>query len=106
MVNSSGAQAVLAEMMKGGDSDPSHIVEASRKAHADARESSIGVFVKRWCCESKSVGDYRGGKKKRATVPCGSSHETFQRQGESEMACKCFSKTEIVPARQVFVGVQ
>lgn len=61
-VNSSGAQTVLAEMMKGGDSDPSHIVERLGVAQTHD-EASIEAFVdEALAANEKSIADYRNGK--------------------------------------------
>ena len=61
-VNSSGAQTVLAEMMKGGDSDPSHIIERLGVAQTHD-ETSIEAFVdEALAANEKSIADYRNGK--------------------------------------------
>lgn len=61
-VNSSGAQTVLAEMMKGVDSDPSHIIEQLGLAQTNNEgeiEKIVSVVIE---ANEKSVADYRGGK--------------------------------------------
>lgn len=61
-VNSSAAQTVLAEMMRGGDSDPSHIVERLGLAQTND-EGAIEAFVdEAVATNAKSVEDYSNGK--------------------------------------------
>ena len=86
VVNSSGAQAVLAEMMKGGDSDPSHIVERLGLMQTHD-ESSIGVFVEEViAANQKSVEDYRGGKENALQFLVGQVMKLSKGKANPEMA--------------------
>lgn len=61
-INSSAAQTVLAEMYRGGDNDPSHIVERlnlSQVSDTGALESVVDAIL---AANGKSVMDYRAGK--------------------------------------------
>lgn len=61
-VNSSAAQRLLSEMMKGGDSDPSHIVDRlqlSQMSDEGALEEIVRLVL---LDNEKSVTDYRNGK--------------------------------------------
>jgi aspartyl-tRNA(Asn)/glutamyl-tRNA(Gln) amidotransferase subunit B len=61
-INSSAAQAVLAEMYRGGDNDPSHIVERLDLGQVnDTAELEKAVMVV-LASNEKSVADYRAGK--------------------------------------------
>jgi aspartyl-tRNA(Asn)/glutamyl-tRNA(Gln) amidotransferase subunit B len=61
-INSSAAQMVLVEMYKGGDNDPSHIVERLNLAQvSDASELEKAVIAV-LAANEKSVADYRAGK--------------------------------------------
>lgn len=61
-INSSAAQTVLAEMYRGGDNDPSHIVERlnlGQVSDMGALETIVDVILS---ANEKSVADYRAGK--------------------------------------------
>ena len=61
-INSSAAQTVLAEMYKGGDNDPSHIVERLNLAQvsdAGALETAVESVL---AANEKSVTDFKAGK--------------------------------------------
>lgn len=63
-VNSSAAQTVLAEMLKGGDSDPSHIIDRlglSQMNDTGMLEKVVDGVI---AAHAKSVEDYRAGKEK------------------------------------------
>lgn len=61
-VNSSAAQTLLTEMAKGGDSDPSHIIERLDLGQVQD-ESAIQEIVEQVIgANEKSVADYRAGK--------------------------------------------
>lgn len=86
VVNSSGAQTVLAEMMKGGDSDPSHIVERLGLAQTHD-EASIEVFVdEAIAANEKSVADYRNGKENALQFLVGQVMKRSKGKANPEMA--------------------
>ena len=86
IVNSSGAQTVLAEMMKGGDSDPSHIVERLGLAQTHD-EASIEVFVdEAIAANEKSVADYRNGKENALQFLVGQVMKRSKGKANPEMA--------------------
>jgi aspartyl-tRNA(Asn)/glutamyl-tRNA(Gln) amidotransferase subunit B len=61
-INSSAAQTVLEEMYKGGDTDPSHIIEAKnlgQMSDVSALEAIVDAIV---AANQKSVEDYKNGK--------------------------------------------
>jgi aspartyl-tRNA(Asn)/glutamyl-tRNA(Gln) amidotransferase subunit B len=61
-INSSAAQAVLAEMYQGGDNDPSHIIERlnlGQVSDAGALEAAVADVL---ASNGQSVADYRAGK--------------------------------------------
>ncbi len=61
-INSSAAQTVLTEMYRGGDNDPSHIVERlniSQVSDTGALEAIVDMVLS---TNEKSVTDYRAGK--------------------------------------------
>jgi len=61
-INSSAAQTVLEEMYKGGDNDPSHIIEAKnlgQLSDVSALESVVDIIV---AANQQSVEDYKNGK--------------------------------------------
>lgn len=61
-INSSAAQTVLTEMYRGGDNDPSHIVERlnlGQVSDAGALETIVDAILS---ANEKSVADYRAGK--------------------------------------------
>lgn len=61
-INSSAAQTVLSEMYKGGDNDPSHIVERLNLAQLSdisALETVVNTVL---TINEKSVADYKAGK--------------------------------------------
>jgi len=61
-INSSAAQTVLAEMYRGGDNDPTHIVERldlSQLSDTGALEATVDAIL---ACNEKSVADYLAGK--------------------------------------------
>jgi aspartyl-tRNA(Asn)/glutamyl-tRNA(Gln) amidotransferase subunit B len=61
-INSSAAQMVLAEMYKGGDNDPSHIVGRLNLAQVSDIEELEKVVDSVLASNVKSVADYRAGK--------------------------------------------
>lgn len=61
-VNSSGAQRVLAEMMKGGDSDPSHIIDRLGLTQTNDEGAIETMVIDVIGANEKSVADYRNGK--------------------------------------------
>lgn len=86
VVNSSGAQTVLAEMMKGGDSDPSHIVERLGLAQTHD-EASIEAFVdEAIAANEKSVADYRNGKENALQFLVGQVMKRSKGKANPEMA--------------------
>ncbi len=86
IVNSSGAQTVLAEMMKGGDSDPSHIVERLGLAQTHD-EASIEAFVdEAIAANEKSVADYRNGKENALQFLVGQVMKRSKGKANPEMA--------------------
>lgn len=86
IVNSSGAQTVLAEMMKGGDSDPSHIVERLSLAQTHD-EASIEAFVdEAIAANEKSVADYRNGKENALQFLVGQVMKRSKGKANPEMA--------------------
>lgn len=61
-INSSAAQTVLEEMYKGGDNDPSHVVERLNLAQV-SDEGELEAIVDTVLAENeKSVADFRAGK--------------------------------------------
>ncbi len=62
VINSSAAQRVLAEMMKGGDNDPSHIIAQLGLAQTNDEGEIEKIAVEVLAANAKSVADYRGGK--------------------------------------------
>lgn len=61
-VNSSAAQTLLAEMAKGGDSDPSHIVERLNLGQVNDEDAIRDIVNGVIGANEKSVADYRAGK--------------------------------------------
>lgn len=61
-INSSAAQRVLSEMMRGGDSDPSHIIERLGLAQTNDRGEITRVIQDVLASNGKSVSDYQNGK--------------------------------------------
>jgi len=61
-INSSAAQTVLAEMYKGGDNDPSHIIERLNLAQLSDTSALESIVVSVLASHEKSVTDYRAGK--------------------------------------------
>ena len=63
-INSSAAQAVLEEMYKGGDNDPSHIIERLNLAQV-SDEGELGIIVDTvLAANAQSVADFKAGKQK------------------------------------------
>lgn len=85
-VNSSGAQRVLAEMMRGGDTDPSHIVERLELSQTND-EGAISDFVDRVIASNeKSVSDYRAGKESALQFLIGQVMKLSKGKANPEMA--------------------
>ncbi|MBI2439232.1 MAG: Asp-tRNA(Asn)/Glu-tRNA(Gln) amidotransferase subunit GatB [Candidatus Moranbacteria bacterium] len=61
-INSSAAQIVLAEMYKGGDNDPSHIVERLNLAQVSDTKILEQVVDRVLAMNTQSVVDYKAGK--------------------------------------------
>lgn len=61
-INSSAAQIVLEEMYKGGDSDPSHIIEAKNLAQVSDASELEGIVDNVLAANQKSIEDYKNGK--------------------------------------------
>lgn len=61
-INSSAAQIVLEEMYKGGDNDPSHIIEAKNLGQVSDASELEGMVEKILSANEKSVEDYKNGK--------------------------------------------
>lgn len=61
-INSSAAQTVLSEMYKGGDNDPSHIIERLDLAQLSDISAIETVVTSVLILNEKSVADYRAGK--------------------------------------------
>lgn len=61
-INSSAAQTVLAEMYRGGDNDPSHIIERLNLAQVNDTSELEEVVSRVLAANEKSVNDYRAGK--------------------------------------------
>lgn len=61
-INSSAAQIVLEEMYKGGDNDPSHIIEAKNLGQVSDASELEGMVEKVLSANEKSVEDYKNGK--------------------------------------------
>ncbi len=61
-INSSAAQAVLAEMYKGGDTDPSHIIERMNLAQVSDISELERVVETILTANEKSAADYKAGK--------------------------------------------
>ncbi len=61
-INSSAAQAVLAEMYQGGDNDPSHIVSRLNLAQVSDTGELEGVVDGVLAANAKSVADFQAGK--------------------------------------------
>lgn len=61
-INSSAAQRVLAEMLKGGDNDPSHIIERLGVAQTHDTEAIERIVLEVVALNEKSVSDYQNGK--------------------------------------------
>jgi aspartyl-tRNA(Asn)/glutamyl-tRNA(Gln) amidotransferase subunit B len=61
-INSSAAQAVLAEMYTGIDSDPSHIVERLGLAQVNDSSALEGIVASVLAANEQSVVDYKAGK--------------------------------------------
>jgi aspartyl-tRNA(Asn)/glutamyl-tRNA(Gln) amidotransferase subunit B len=61
-INSSAAQTVLAEMYKGLDSDPSHIVERLGLAQMSDTDALEGIVETVMTANQKSVEDFKAGK--------------------------------------------
>lgn len=86
VVNSSGAQSVLVEMMKGGDSDPSHIIERLGLSQTND-EGAISDFVDRVIMSNeKSVSDYRAGKESALQFLIGQVMKLSKGKANPEMA--------------------
>lgn len=62
MVNSSAAQTLLMEMSKGGDSDPSHIIERLNLGQVHDEDAIREMVDQVIDANEKSVVDYRAGK--------------------------------------------
>jgi aspartyl-tRNA(Asn)/glutamyl-tRNA(Gln) amidotransferase subunit B len=61
-INSSAAQTVLAEMYRGGDNDPSHIVDRLNLSQVSDTGALEGIVDTVLSANEKSVTDYRSGK--------------------------------------------
>lgn len=61
-INSSAAQTVLAEMYKGGDNDPSHIIELLNLAQVSDISELEGIVISVLAANEKSAADYKAGK--------------------------------------------
>ncbi|MEI6650827.1 MAG: Asp-tRNA(Asn)/Glu-tRNA(Gln) amidotransferase subunit GatB [Candidatus Moraniibacteriota bacterium] len=61
-INSSAAQSVLAEMLQGGDNDPSHIIERLNLAQMSDTGELEGIVDTVLSTNEKSVADFRAGK--------------------------------------------
>ncbi len=61
-INSSAAQAVLAEMLLGGDNDPSHIIERLNLGQVSDTGALEGIVDTVLGANAKSVEDFRAGK--------------------------------------------
>lgn len=61
-INSSAAQTVLAEMYRGGDNDPSHIVDRLNLAQVSDMGALESIVEAVLIANEKSVADYRAGK--------------------------------------------
>ncbi|MDD2766569.1 MAG: Asp-tRNA(Asn)/Glu-tRNA(Gln) amidotransferase subunit GatB [Candidatus Moranbacteria bacterium] len=61
-INSSAAQTVLAEMYKGGDNDPSHIIERLNLSQMSDTSELETIVSSVLSANEKSVADYRAGK--------------------------------------------
>lgn len=61
-INSSAAQAVLAEMYQSGDTDPSHIVERLNLAQVSDTGALTGIIDTVLLVNEKSIVDFRSGK--------------------------------------------
>ncbi len=61
-INSSAAQAVLAEMYRGGDNDPSHIVERLNLSQVSDENELEGAVDTVLLENEQSVADFRSGK--------------------------------------------
>jgi aspartyl-tRNA(Asn)/glutamyl-tRNA(Gln) amidotransferase subunit B len=61
-ISSSAAQIVLEEMYRGGDNDPSHIVEAKNLAQVSDATELDATVEKVLAANRQSVEDYRAGK--------------------------------------------
>ncbi|MEI8097038.1 MAG: Asp-tRNA(Asn)/Glu-tRNA(Gln) amidotransferase subunit GatB [Candidatus Moraniibacteriota bacterium] len=61
-INSSAAQTVLLEMYKGGDNDPSHIIERLNLAQLSDISELGTIVVSVLSLNEKSVADYHAGK--------------------------------------------
>jgi len=61
-INSSAAQTVLAEMYKGGDNDPSHIIERLNLAQMSDSSELEAIVDTVLVSNEKSVFDFRSGK--------------------------------------------
>ncbi|QQS15671.1 MAG: Asp-tRNA(Asn)/Glu-tRNA(Gln) amidotransferase subunit GatB [Candidatus Moraniibacteriota bacterium] len=85
-VNSSGAQTVLAEMMKGGDSDPSHIVERLGLTQTNDEESIVAFAEEALAANQKSVDDYRSGKENALQFLVGQVMKLSKGKANPEMA--------------------
>lgn len=85
-VNSSAAQVVLAEMMRGGDSDPSHIIDRLGLAQTHD-EASIERFVdEAVAANEKSVADYQSGKENALQFLVGQVMKLSKGKANPEMA--------------------
>ncbi len=62
VINSSAAQTVLAEMYKGEDNDPSHIIERLNLAQMSDSGELEGVVDAVLAANTQSVADFRAGK--------------------------------------------
>ncbi|QQR77785.1 MAG: Asp-tRNA(Asn)/Glu-tRNA(Gln) amidotransferase subunit GatB [Candidatus Moraniibacteriota bacterium] len=85
-VNSSAAQTVLAEMMKGGDNDPLHIIERLGLAQTNDEDAIEKIVLEVIAANAKSVADYSNGKENALQFLVGQVMKLSKGKANPEMA--------------------
>lgn len=91
-INSSAAQTVLEEMYKGGDNDPSHIIERLNLAQVSDEGELEGVVDTVLSANAQSVADFKAGKQKAFQFLIGSVMKETRGKANPEIVSKILHK--------------
>ncbi len=91
-INSSAAQTVLAEMLQGGDNDPSHIIERLNLGQVSDTGELEGIVETVLAMNAKSVEDFRAGKQNAFQFLIGQIMKETKGKANPKMASEILQK--------------